>query len=288
MAAGKAMGWNMHLYDTKGDVSQYSAGIRQAVAAGASGIVTYAMDCPLIKAALLQAKNAHIPITTAESTDCASPLYSSIVSYTQGTYPQFFHALGEADIQVLAATQPNAKIIALHETDIPDLFPLMNGFDAGVKKYCPGCQIVEKVPVTLNDFGNVTGAVQKVSQALVQHPEATAIWDIYDSFYEIAIGPALRTSGRGSSVYAVFQEGAAPIMSALRSGVKGSGVGVPTGWEGYSTIDNLNRAFHGMPPANSGIGLEAFDNHHNVAPQGEPFQPPTDYTSAYLKAWGVQ
>src|ERR1700678_449851 len=47
MSAGKALGWNMTLFDGKLDPTLYSQGILQAIAAHASGIFTVAVDCSI-------------------------------------------------------------------------------------------------------------------------------------------------------------------------------------------------------------------------------------------------
>lgn len=287
--AAKLIGWHTTLYDTKGDPSNFAAGIRQALAAKADGIITYALDCPLIKEALIQARNAHVPVVAAEADDCNPGLFTSIVRYSQGSFQQFFKAKGMADAQLMGfETGGNAKVVAMDQTDVADLFPLQDGFDAGITQSCSGCSIVAKVKLTLGDFGNISELVQKTAQALTQNPDANAVYDVYDTTFEVALEPALRQAGRLTNTYVGASEGAAPVMDFIRSGGHAAGVGVPTRWEGYAEVDNLNRAFLGQPGAsNSGIGLMAYDKNHNLPPKGEAFQPPIDYVAAYKKAWGV-
>src|SRR5580698_9273674 len=43
--AGELVGWKMTLFDAKGDPAAFSAGIRQAIAAKADGIILHAIDC---------------------------------------------------------------------------------------------------------------------------------------------------------------------------------------------------------------------------------------------------
>ena len=52
VAAAKALGWKVVLYDAKLNPSNYSPLIRQAIAAGAQGIISDAIDCQAAKSAL--------------------------------------------------------------------------------------------------------------------------------------------------------------------------------------------------------------------------------------------
>ena len=62
VAAAKAHGWRVDLYDAKLNPSLYSPLIRQAIAAGAQGIIADAIDCQAAKEAFQQAVTKKIVI----------------------------------------------------------------------------------------------------------------------------------------------------------------------------------------------------------------------------------
>src|SRR5262249_32633064 len=85
--AGGAIGWEMTIFDSKLDVNAFSTGIRQAIAAKADGIILHAIDCPLVKQALLEARDAKVKILAYYALDCddpsvkGQPLYDGSVNF---------------------------------------------------------------------------------------------------------------------------------------------------------------------------------------------------------------
>ena len=283
--AAKKMGWSTTVYDVKFDPARLTEGYRQAIAAKADGIIVYALDCPLAKGAVAAARDAGVKVVASESLDCDPPLFDHVVTYTQGTFPEWEHDLGSAQAtNLIAGTDGSPKVIALDQTDSPALIPVVAGFKERMKECGSSCEITEWIELTVADLG--TPLQQKLQQALVQHPDANAVWLPYDIF---SLGPdaALRASGRGDGVLVALGEGQASTMDVLRSGrVNGVGVGIPQAWEGYHAVDSLNRLFAGEEPESSGIGLQAYDKERNTPPSG-PWVPSVDYKADYLKAWGV-
>lgn len=284
--AAKAMGWKVTLFDAKLNPARISEGYRQAIAAKADGIISYSIDCPLSQGGLAAVKKAGIKVVTGESLDCDNnPLFDYIVDYTQGKFPEWFAANGEmAATNLVAGTDGKPKVIVLDQTDVPLLVPALDGFKRGMAKCGESCEIVQTVQFTTPDLG--TALPQKIQQALLQHPEANAMYMQYDN-YSLGAGPALRASGRQGKVLVSVGEGQASTMDELRSGkLKAVGTGMPQSWETYHAVDALNRLFAGEKPAPSGMGLQAFDKSHNMPAKGQ-WEPPVDYKAAYMKAWGV-
>jgi ribose transport system substrate-binding protein len=85
--AGELVGWKMTLYDAKGDPSNFSSGIRQAIAAKADGIILHAIDCAWVKQALVEAQAANVKTLAYYALDCddpsvkGEPLYSGSVNF---------------------------------------------------------------------------------------------------------------------------------------------------------------------------------------------------------------
>ncbi len=285
--AAKLLGWKTTVYDTKLDPARIVEGYRQAVAAGADGIASYSLDCSISKAGLIAAKDANIPTVSAEGLeDCGEPLYSDVVTYTEGEFPVWWTKYGAAQADnVIVGTSGEAKVITINQIDFPMMLPTLLGFKARLKSQCSGCSVLQNVDFTVADIG--AKFQSKVEQALVRNPTANSIYVVYDM---LALGPdgAIRTSGRSKDLFVATAEGQASTMANLRSGaIKGAGVGIPQGWEAYATVDALNRLLNGEKMAPSGMGLQAYDEKTNIQSTGR-WQPPVDFKSVYKTTWGVK
>jgi len=283
--AVETIGWEPTLYDTKLEPSRITEGYRQAVAAGADGVIEYSLDCSISKTGLQAAERAKVPVVAAEAlNDCGgSPTFSHIVTYTLGDYGKWWGSFGEAQAtNVIVGTEGKAKAIAILQTDFPAMRKTLAGFEAGIKK-CGGCEILQTIDFTVADIG--TPLQQKVQQALVSHPDANAVFLVYD-LLALGVDGAIRASGRSRDLFVAVAEGQSSTMERLRTGaIKGAGVGIPQAWESYASVDALNRIFNGEKPLNSNIGLQAFDTEHNFPAEGR-WEPPVDFKKAYLEAWG--
>ena len=308
--AGSHMGWNVTVVDGKFDPNTMVNGLRQAVAAGADGIVLAYADCTLVKAGLQDAVNANIPVVAVEANDCDEQvtadgtisdtgqpgLFTAVPLYNTGSgepvsFAQFykevygpFQAVGLA-----AGTGESGKIIVLNETDVPVAFGAIAKMKETLASTCPSCEIVDTIDFVGTDLG--APLQQKISQSLVQHPDANGIYGLYDAA-TLDVATAVVTSGRSNDIFVMGGEGTAPIVEMVRAdrGVD-AGVGYSVSWESWAALDALNRLFNGEKPQGggfpSGMGAQLFDRDHNLPAEGERFSGPIDFEAAYLKAWGV-
>jgi len=285
MTAGKELGWEMTLFDTKFDPSLMAEGVRKAIAAGAEGILTYLADCELMKAPLEEAKKDGVFTSTGQSIDCEPAIYDASVTYVGGNYEEWLPTwAGAQAATAIAGTEGKLKLLAIAAPSIPSGKLDLEGLEKEVAT-CAGCEM-EVLEFQLSETG--AQLQQKVQQALISNPEINAVNVTADSYYTTGVEGALRAAGRIDNTFVSLAEGNATIMEQLRNGEleSAAGVGIPAEWEAYSAVDNLNRLFAGEKPASSGIGLQAFDQENNVSESG-PFEPPVDFKSAYRRVWGV-
>jgi ribose transport system substrate-binding protein len=309
--AAKLMGWHLTLFDGKFSPDTWVNGIRQAIAAKADGIILFIIDCAPVKAALQDARKAGIPVVGWESVDCsqtiskrgvlrdtgAPGLFDATLAYTNPanpdkplTYAEFITNL-DATTQALgliAGTEGKAKLIKLKETDLPVTLEADRGLDSALQRYCRGCQVVATVPFVGADIG--PSLQQKVSQALAQHPEANAVYGVYDGATQ-SVAPAVMASGRKNDLFVMGGEGTAPVATLIREG-RGvnAGAAYSVDWEGWAAMDAMNRLLNGEQPTGrgfpSGLGAQLYDKDRNLPPKGERYEPPIDFRAAYQKAWG--
>jgi ribose transport system substrate-binding protein len=311
--AAKLMGWNLKLFDGKFNPDTWVSGIRQAIAAKADGIILYAIDCATVKAALDDAKKANIPVVGWEAIDCDQAvsktgqlqntgqpgLFSAALTYPDPANPgqqlNFAEAVNSIDagtqaVGLTAGTEGKGKIVKLKETDFPVTLLLDEGFERGLKQYCPACEVVSTVSFTGADIG--APLQQKVAQALAQHPEADGVYTVYDAAAQAA-APAVVASGRKDKLYVMTGEGSAPVADLVRADRgANAGAGYSVDWEGWASMDAMNRLLNGEKPTGkgfpSGLGYQLYDKDHNLPPKGKPYQPAIDFRAAYQKAWGAE
>ena len=197
-------------------------GVRRAIADGADGIVLYAIDCAAIQAGLEQAAKAKIKVVGVESADCnqtsadGRQLFDGSLEYTQGDIVGWERGLGEAQAAWIATQTggKRAEVIELYETDLYLTRLVHQGFVAGLKRYCPSCEIVDTVEFGGVDFG--PKLQEKTTQALLQHPEATALAAPYDGVFQGGVAAAVRGSGRKDTISSIGGVGESAALDLIR------------------------------------------------------------------------
>ena len=293
--AAKALGWSATVYDEQLNPASAPGLVRQAIASGADGIVLDATDCPTVKGAMEEAKAKGILLVGIYSFDCndplfgggGSPLFSGQINYGPGASDigKFTEGYGADQAKaVIAATGGKAKVIFFNDQEFTVLRYTGKGFLDELAK-CAGCKVVAKVDFTGAELG--PNLQQKVTSALLQHPEANAVKSPYTAATLLGIGPAVTQSGRGSKLYVMGGEGFAPELDLLRSGQGLNAVNIaPSDWTAYAAIDTMNSLFSGKPIAESGLGWQLVDKQQGLPASG-PYVPTVDFRAAYKKAWGV-
>lgn len=291
--AGDDLGWEVTLFDGKFESSRQIAGIEQALADRADGLVLVYVDCAPVKAALQQAKDAGVAVTGIESKDCEPGLIDHVVKYAgeEDFATWVAHGFGGTQAKwVIAKTKGEAKTIVTVQTD---LYTTAVTYDPGITDEfakCETCEIVDTIEFVGTEFG--PPLQQKIEQSLNQHPEANSFIAAYDAVLTGGGGAAaLRASGRLDEIESMGGEGSVPGIELIYEdrGMDACS-GIPTAWEGYGAIMGLARIFAGQDPdrGNSGIGAQACDREHNLPPEGESYEAPIDFVAEYNKLWGVE
>jgi ribose transport system substrate-binding protein len=293
--AGETAGWKMTIFDGKLDPSSFSAGIRQAIAAKADGIIVDAIDCAVIKQALAEARAAKVKTVGFFNYDCDDPnlgggerMFDGMVNFGSqlGDYATLTRNFGAVKADwLIHKTGGKAKLIQFKEDEFLVLKYIREGFEAEFAK-CKSCEIVATVDFTLADYG--PKLQQKAQAALLKHPEANAVHVPYDTPMHFGIGGALVESGRNDAIEVIGGEGF-PSNIALIHENKGQDAAnaFPSEWTGWAAVDALNSVLHGQAPRDGGMGLKLVDREHNLPAPGKGYVPSTDYRSAYKKAWGL-
>jgi ribose transport system substrate-binding protein len=293
MSAGKALGWNMTLFDGKLDPTLYSQGILQAIAAHASGIFTVAVDCSIATSPLKQAKAAGIATVGVSNFDCNDPLadtgpslYSTYVKYTgisgYGTTYADWKKYNAA--WIIAQTDGKAKVINSYSPGYLVAEYQNQGFMEEMK-LCPGCSIVSNLGITATEQAG-TGAQEALQTAITQHPQANAVQVGVSGWFGRFANAAIKSSGQTNLAVAGDECDNAAIAAIKAGGPEQMCVARDFGWESWAAMDELNRQFAspGSAPVDEGLGFEIVDKTHNL-PSGSTWTAPFNYQSAYEKIW---
>jgi len=286
--AATALGWRLTVFDGNFDANNaYATGVRQAVAAGANGIILNGVDCNDVKQPLAEAKAAHVKTVAAQGAfDCTGGggLLGAVVipSDTLRSPPAMYGSWGADKAQmVIAKIGGRGTVLNFELAGVPHTQPISDGFRRTMAG-CTGCKVVT-VPVTLTDLSS-NGFVQKVSDALVRNPDAKAIVVPYDNLVTQGIAPALKQAG-SPNVFVLGGEGLASNLALIRTHAgQSADVAYDVGWTAWGAADELNRLFAGQAPVAEGLGFTAVDADHNLPASGA-FAAKTDFRSGYRKVW---
>ena len=289
MDAATAAGWSAHMADGKLSPDGFAAAIRQAIAGGANVIVPVGFDCQAAQAAFKEAADAGITIVGGGGPDdCNPPLWKSDRPWLEGyTGPQEWGAFGQYGADwAYGQTDGNLKAVTITATTNPWGQWITDGFNGEVKKL--GASTVANVNVS--DPESADGSyVQKVTTALLAHPEATVLEVPIGSYLTGGLYQAVVSSGRKDLTIIVSGQ-AGPettdlIRSGTQNGIKLGAVTQAQAWGAWGSIDTAIRVLAGQKPVDIGEEIQAIDATHNL-PKSGPYNGSIDWKSAFLKAWG--
>jgi ribose transport system substrate-binding protein len=292
--AAKAIGWQVDMYDGQLDPAKYGPLVRQAIAAGADGIILGAIDCAAVSQPLQEARAAKIAVVGGGSFDCDDPhgggakkgLFSADINLEPQATSTADFARGYGADQasyVIAASKNRARILVLNDPEFTTLYYTNDGFQKTIGR-AHGAKIVSTLDVTTADFtsGRLVG---KIQAELLRHPEVTWIKSPFTFATTLGIVPALGANPHGIDV--MGGEGLESELDLLRA-KRITAVNVfPSEWFGWAAVDTLNSVFRKEAPAPSGIGWILADATHNLPASG-PAKLPVDFQAQYQKVWGTK
>jgi ribose transport system substrate-binding protein len=296
MNAGKALGWQMDLYDAKLNPANYAPLVRQAIAAHADGIILDAIDCDTVQQPLAEAKAAHIFVVPMYAFDCTdvqaghgpTAYFSSQINFgskANANLDGFAESYGADQANYIIASSNNtAQVIDIQDPEFTVLYWTLKGFN-DVINASGGSKIVDTLNITSADILNPPALVAKIQAEILRFPNANWIKSPYTYATVLGIVPAL--GSRAGSLHVMGGEGFAPETDEIRAGKVTAVNIISSDWTGWAAADTMNSLFLNQQPVDSGIGWTIADATHNLPAASTNFAPPVDYQSQYKKAWGV-
>ncbi|WP_236795652.1 substrate-binding domain-containing protein [Amycolatopsis sp. GM8] len=293
--AGRILGWNVTVVDSKASPQTANGLINQAVAAGADGIAVIAFDCPTIRSGLLAAKAANIPTVNFGGLDCDYPGFgggSGLFTKTENdlggaSWENYAAAYQRARVTTLLGyAPPNPTILNLAEKSSANHDINTKAFLAALNEQCPKCTVI---PVEWT-FAQVPATATQIWKAAIQsHPEASVLSNDTDSVAPLGLNTAIQQSGRRDLVV-IGAEGFPANLSMIRSGVQTAALAIQPGytWQMYGLADTLNRLFANATDfPDEGGGWVLVDKTHNLPDEGAPLAVP-DFAGKFKTLWAGQ
>ncbi|WP_334122859.1 sugar ABC transporter substrate-binding protein [Glutamicibacter sp.] len=285
--AGKAIGWNTTVTDGKLNPEGFATAIRQAIASQADVIIPIGIGCGVAQAAFQEAKDAGIKIVGGGGVDdCTPKLWDSERLWIDGETPESqWRIFGELQADYLAGkTNQQVKAVALNFTGQSWGPWITEGFSDKLAELNAGSVVTT---VDISDPEQADGSyLQKVSTALLNHPEANALIVPVDAWLATGLAQTIVQSGR-DDLLVIGRGGDAPVLDMIRdknSGVDAS-VGFALRWGSWGSVDTAARILDGQPAAWIGESIQVVDAEHNLPDSGN-YDGSLDFEKIFLKAWG--
>jgi len=295
--AATAIGWKTNVVNAEFDPVVAGDAIRQATAAKADGIIVFGFDCPLVSQPLQEAVGAGIKTLGVVALDCddaalaeqTAPLFNVDMIFTPKgdiSYADFLYAYGLDKAQMtIALTNGAAQIMDLQVPDLVSIAAVSRGFLEGMKP-CTTCQIVTTVDLTTLD--QINGVVeQKVTAELARNPSVNTVQMSTDGLLMTGVQTAILNSGRNDELLVVGGEGYLSNLEAIRSNSgQDNALAFDARWEGWASVDAMNRAFAGADQVHGGQGYIYVDATTNMPASGG-WDSNIDFRAAFKTLWGV-
>lgn len=292
--AGAVLGWKTTLYDAAGDPGNYTKGVSQAIANGATGIVLIAIDCSYVKNQLALAKSKNIKITEVYAFDCddtnpgTESFFSADLSFGS-RYASLVKAWeqwgSDTAAWIISATGGKAFPMVLHNEQIAVLISYQKGFDDRMAQ-CKTCRTIN-VPWDVITAGTPAAIASLMQSAVLKNPEINS--SMFGSTVTSGYNQGILSLGSKASSMQVIGGLGLPDEFNLIKAKKGleATTAWPQQWIAYAAMDSLNSTFAGTPQRDEGIGWQIIDNTNadQMPAAGALFQGNDTFRAIYKKSW---
>jgi ribose transport system substrate-binding protein len=238
--AAKVAGMKPTVFDGKGNVTSWNAGVNQAVGQGADGIILQGVDPKLVSAGVAKAEAAGIPVVDTYNGHPDDPLHPGVVAHVTSDYTQ-----GGRDLAswVLADSKCQANTLVFGAPAFAVEVDIVEGFMEQHKKLCPSCKVQLH---DLNDFSQLgTELFSETQSAIRREPDLNYIFGAFDATVTYIL-PAIEQSK--ADVKVVSHDGVKENLDFVRQGKQAADGAIPplevSGWAG---IDQIGRAMADQP-----------------------------------------
>jgi len=280
--AGKAAGVNVKAYQARGTVNGMNAGVAQAVAQGADGIVLFAVDPELVATPLKKALDAGIPVVDAFNGGPDNPLDGLFGHVTMDPSVSG----GMAADWMLADSECSASAAAFAATVYQIQKEMGEGAEAEFKRLCP-----DDCKISLESFDLAKVATElgtKTQSVLRRDSSIDYLFPVFDSGVNYVV-PAVQQSGRADEIKIIGHDGVDTNLADIRAG-GGQDATIafpPTAWIGWAMFDQLARGALGLEAADWTIPMRLVDTTNIGEDDSELFPAYQGFQDKFQEAWNA-
>ena len=285
-AAGEKAGWEVTIIDGRGSPKTWIEGYEQAIALKVDGIVTTA-DIASLQGPVKEGAKQGIVLVGIHGWALPGPNPELGVFDNIQQDPR---EIGKAQADwIIAHSNGTARVVVTTHCEYQIACTKAKATQAELER-CPGCKVLEFSNSPISEVAQrqpqlVTSWVQRFGTPLY----ITSVAD-YTADYQV---PPLRDGGVSpKDVILVSADGNKSAFERIRAGDQYQLVTAaePYALEGYQAIDELNRAFHKMPPSGwvQKVHLVTPENIDAEGGDKDTYTPGPDLQLHYLELWGVK
>jgi ABC-type sugar transport system substrate-binding protein len=284
--AGKRLGWDVQMYDGKGQPNTQAAALLDALAWGADAIIAVSIDHRTIQLPLQEAKKRGVPVVAiGQSGDTPNRLpeleagqlaWSSAIDVDA-------NGLGRAVAQwIVNASNGKGNVVVYNDVEFAGVVEQVAGLMQGLKD-CSDCKVTEEQMVAAQVATNLG---QQVTGYLRAHPEVEYVFAPYDPA-GFAMAAAIRQAGMGDRVKVVSVVGNEENLNLIRTGgVQVADGAFDTEYTGYAAVDHVIRHLNKQPimdPHNENVPYIVLDK-TNVPASGN-WRSNIDTVGKFMSLW---
>lgn len=279
-AAATAAGMKAVVFDAKGTVTGFNAGLTQAVAQHADGIALQGINPALVSGALQTAKDAGIPVVDSFNGSPSQALAPGLINHVTADFQSSGKKLGD---YILADSKCTANTVIFTTSIFTIHADMTDGATNEIKRLCSGCKVTSEV-VDLNTMA--TGLGPQTETVIRRDPTVTYMLAVFDGQVVFML-PAIESSGK--KVKVVSHDGVDANLDYIRQGKVqiADGAFPPNEYMGWAEVDALGRGITHQPPVDETIPDQLFDKSTLPSTSAAMFPAYVDFAGAFKKIWGV-
>lgn len=287
-------GINEHACSGESNPSATAACINQAVARGASAIITDSVPVVIAANAFASAESHHIPVLivnqlppTGRIPGAVHGLGNDKLAYALVQDPALVSA--EAD-WTIADSHGKANALLMPFTDSPSTLAYAAAAEATFHHDCPACKVtIQKIALA-----NASLVPSQTSSALLRHPNINYVLPEFDAVLQ-AVGQGIQQSGFTKRVKVVTSAGDLPALQEIKAGRLALDVGQDFPYEGWADADEVMRMMLGKPVVKENVPMRAFTSANvgslSLTPGAQAsgaWYGSDAYTTMFDHLWGVR
>lgn len=288
--AAEALGWDVDVYDGKGDPVAQNQAMTQAITSGADALLLAAVDPVPLSAPIELAESKGIPVGTTGLG--AEPGKGGAAFDVGPDYARWGKVLGS---WIVTDSKGVANFLPTVDEEFENSKTIANAMIDTVED-CTSCTVQDVEQFVVSDIGNGLG--QRMASRLMSDPRITYMSGAFDSA-AADIGPALNNAGLGKRVRLVSCVGSPQNYGFIvNDDVQKVDMVQDDVYMGYAAVDQMIRLLVGEPLwATPGVsdpraqyGQSTPDQlltKANIDDPNQDWAADFDYVSKYKELWRV-